>query len=34
MNREAEEQAAEIRVRAERKTGELVKEAQKNGQLQ
>jgi hypothetical protein len=33
LNREAEEQAAEIRIRAERKTGELVKEGQRNGMM-
>jgi hypothetical protein len=31
LNREAERHVAEIRVRAERKTGELVKEGQKTG---
>ena len=33
LNRDAERQAQEVRLRAERKTGELIAEGQKNGQL-
>jgi hypothetical protein len=33
MNEDAERQAIDIRVRAERKTGELIKEGQKTGQI-
>ncbi len=32
-NRDAERKAAEVRIRAERKTGELVKEAQRSGKM-
>jgi hypothetical protein len=32
LNRDAERQAAEIRIRAERKTGELLRQTKKNGE--
>jgi hypothetical protein len=34
LNRDAERQAAEIRIRAERKTGELLKQTKQNGERQ
>ena len=33
LNRDAERKAAEIRVRAERKTGELLKQTKESGEL-